>query len=111
MHLHKRYVSALAGLLFALPVWAGHSNSVDWSVTQPTMIGGTEIKPGDYVIKVEDGGTQLQVIGNRKKVVAQLPCQWTQLPQKAGSSGVYLDGNAVTEVKFEGKTSAVTFAK
>lgn len=72
------------------------------------MIGGTEIKPGDYVLRVDDGGTHVDVLG-RGKVVAQVPCQWTQLPGKAQASEVDVDGNKVTQIKIGGKTSAVSF--
>lgn len=107
---NRMYLSAFAGLLAALPVWAAHMNSVSWNVSQPTTIGGTEIKPGDYMIQIADGGSQVDVV-SRGKVVAQVPCQWTQLPTKAASSEVDVDNGQVTEVKFGGKTAAVSFGK
>ena len=100
----------LAGFLIAMPMWAAHTNTVEWNVSQPTTIGGTEIKPGDYVIRAEDGGAQLEIV-SRGKVVAQVPCQWTQLPQKAQASEVDIDGGQVTQVKFGGKTAAISFSK
>lgn len=45
------------------------------------------------------------------KVIAQVPCQWTQLSQKAVSSEVDVDNGQVTQVKFGGKTAAVSFGK
>ncbi len=109
MRLDKRQcLSVFAGLLLATPIWAAHSNSVSWTVTEPTTIGGTEIKAGDYVIKVDDGGSQLQVL-SRDKVVAQVPCQWAQLSAKAQASEVDADGGKVTQIKFAGKNSAVSF--
>lgn len=111
MRLTKRqYLSAFAGLLAALPVWAAHINSVSWNVSQPTTIGGTEMKAGDYLIQVADGGAQLEVMSHGK-VIAQVPCQWTQLSQKAVSSEVDVDNGQVTQVKFGGKTAAVSFGK
>ena len=97
-----------AGLLFAMPIWAAHSNSVSWNASEPTTMGGTQVKPGDYVIKVDDGGTQLQVLSGGK-VVAQVSCQWTQLSAKAQASEVDVDGGKVTQIKIGGKTSAVSF--
>ena len=109
MRLNKRECLGLfAGLLIAAPIWAAHTNSIAWNVSQPTTIGGTEIKPGDYVLRVDDGGTQVEVL-NRGKVVAQVPCQWTQLPGKAQASEVDVDGGKVTQIKIGGKTSAVSF--
>ena len=106
----KQCLSVFAGLLFAMPIWAAHSSSVSWNVSEPTTIGGTQIKPGDYVIRVDDGASQVEVL-NRGKVVAQVPCQWTQLSQKAQASEVDVDGGQVTQVKFGGKNSAVSFNK
>ncbi len=105
MRLNKyRYLCVFAGLLLAIPIWEAHGNSVSWTVTEATTIGGTEIKAGDYVIKVDDGGSQLQVL-SRGKVVAQL----TQLSAKAQASEVDADGGKVTQIKFAGKNSAVSF--
>jgi hypothetical protein len=109
LHLNKsQCLSVFAGLLLAMPLWAAHSNTISWSVSHPTTIGGTEVKPGQYTIQVDDGGSQLEVL-SRGKVVAQVPCQWTQLPQKAEASEVDIDGNQVTQIKIGGKTSAVSF--
>jgi hypothetical protein len=108
--LKKSYLSVLAGLLIAMPIWAAHTSSVAWNVAQPTTIGGTDVKPGDYVIRAEDGGSQLEIL-SRGKVVAQVPCQWTQLPQKAQASEVDIDGGQVTQIKFGGKTGAISFNK
>jgi hypothetical protein len=107
---NRGYISVLAGLLLAVPIWAAHTNTVEWNVSQPTTIGGTEIKPGDYVIRAEDGGAQLEIVSHGK-IVAQVPCQWTQLPQKAQASEVDIDGGQVTQVKFGGKTGAISFSK
>lgn len=104
----KQCLSLVAGLLFAIPIWAAHSNTIPWTVSQPITIGGTEIKPGGYVIKVDDGATQLQVFSGGK-VVAQVPCQWTQLSAKAQASEVDVDGGKVTQIKIAGKTSALSF--
>ena len=109
MRLNKRQcLSVFAGLLLAMPIWAAHSSAVEWNISEPTTIGGTQIKPGDYVIKVEDGDTQLEVL-SRGKVVAQVPCQWTQLSAKAQADEVDVDGGKVTQIKFGGKNSALSF--
>jgi hypothetical protein len=106
----KQCLSVLGGLLLAMPVFAGHSNTVNWNVSQPTTIGTTQIKPGDYVLRVDDGGSQLEVLSHGKSV-AQVPVQWTALTQKPSASEVDVDSGIVTEVKFGGKTSAVSFNK
>src|SRR5579871_5305951 len=57
----RKCLSLFAGLLTAAPIWAAHTNSVNWNVSSPMMIGSTEVKPGDYVLRVDDGGTQVEV--------------------------------------------------
>ena len=104
----RRRLSVFAGLLLAMPIWAAHVNTVEWTVSDPITIGGTQVKPGNYVIKVEDGGSQLEVL-SRGKVVAQVPCRWTQLSAKAQASEVDVDGGKVTQIKIGGKNSAVSF--
>ena len=84
MRLNRKSLSGLALLLAALPVWAAHSYSVMWSVAQPTTIGNTEIKAGDYELRVEEGQTQLQLVSHGK-MVAEVPCHWIQLPAKAAA--------------------------
>ena len=46
-----------------------------------TTIGGTQLKAGDYQLKVKDNATELQVTHDGK-VVAQVPVKWIQLPNK-----------------------------
>lgn len=110
LHLSKRQVlSVFAGLLLAMPIWAAHTNNVVWNVSSPITIGGTEVKPGNYVIRIDDGATQAEVLSHGK-TVAQVPVQWTQLSSKAQDTEVDEDGGKVTQIKIAGKTSAVTFS-
>lgn len=106
----RQCLSVFAGLLLAMPIWAAHTNTVSWNVSQPTTIGGTEVKPGEYVLRIDDGGSQVEVLSHGK-MVAQVPCQWTQLSGKAQASEVDVDSGQVTQVKFGGKTSALSFSK
>jgi hypothetical protein len=108
MRLNRKSLGSFALLLAALPVWAAHMYTVTWSVSQPTTLGNTEIKPGDYELRVEEGQTQLEVTSHGK-MVAKVPCHWIQLPSKATGSGVEVDNNKVTAVEFSGKTAALDF--
>ena len=111
MYLNKKQcLSVFGGLLLAMPVFAAHSNTVNWNVTQPTTIGTTQVKPGEYVLRVDDGGSQLEVV-SKGKSIAQVPVQWTELTAKPSASEVDVDSNVVTQIKFGGKTSAVSFNK
>jgi hypothetical protein len=84
----QKCLSVLAGLLIAAPIWAAHTNSISWNVSSLTTIGGTQIQPGEYVIRVDDGGTQAEIMSRAEMDV---------------------DGGKVTQIKLGGKTSAISF--
>jgi hypothetical protein len=69
-------------------------------------IGGTQIQPGQYQLKAEEGKAELQVVA-KGKVVATVPCHWTELSAKPSDSQVSTDGDKVTQVQFGGRTSAI----
>jgi hypothetical protein len=108
VRLNKRVLVSLAFALAALPVWAAHIDSIDWAPTRTMTIGGTQIPAGTYSLRAEEGKSELRVIG-KGKVVATIPCHWTQLPSKASDSQVASDGDKVTQVQFAGHASAVQF--
>jgi hypothetical protein len=103
----RYYVTALALFGLALPVWA-HTDTAHLSVTDPTMIGGTQLKAGDYRLEIKDNQTQMTVVDTTTgKTVAEVPCHWIQLPNKPDATDVVMRQNQVTEVDFGGKTQAV----
>jgi hypothetical protein len=98
-------IAAFTLLTLAAPVWA-HSRTATAISDGTTTVAGTQLKAGDYLLKVDDNASQLQVIQNGK-VVATVPVQWIQLPQKPSSTEVLLDGNKITQVDFGGDIQAV----
>jgi hypothetical protein len=106
MYILKQFLCGAAVVCLTFPVWA-HAESMDLDVSQPTMVGTTQLQPGDYILKVEDNATQIQVERDGA-VVAEVACHWTQLPQKPTTSQVLMTSDRVTEVDFRGKTEAVT---
>ena len=108
MRLNRISLGGFALLLAVLPVWGAHAYTVPWTVTQPTMVGGSEIKPGDYMIRAEEGQETMQIMSHGKMVV-EVPAHWIQLPSKAAASQVEVDSNKVTSVEFGGKTAALDF--
>jgi hypothetical protein len=109
MRLNRTSLGGFALLLAALPVWGAHVYTAMWSVTRPTMVGGSEIKPGHYMIKAEEGQSTMQIM-DHGKMVAEVPAHWIQLPSKAATSQVEMDSsNKVTSVEFDGKTAALDF--
>ena len=106
----KKLFFALALSVSALPLWAAHNFSTDWSPSQPITIGTTQIKPGAYELKAEEGKSELQVL-QRNKVIATVPIQWTKLPAKSEDSEILTDGTKVTEVEFAGRAEAAQISQ
>lgn len=100
----KHCIGGLALCAMALPLWA---HTVPLSVSQPATIQGTELQPGTYQIKVPNDGTQMKVVNSDGKVVAQVPCHWVNLQQKADDTEVVFQQNKITEIEFGGQTHAV----
>jgi hypothetical protein len=106
MHLKiSQFLCAIILVTLAVPVWARTHSTTAYS-DGTTTIAGTHLKAGDYQLKVEDNGTELQVVQGGK-LVAHVPVQWVQLPNKAKTTEVMLDNNQITEVQFGGETQAV----
>jgi hypothetical protein len=107
LHLNrKNLVLSLAFSLVALPVWAAHTYSTDWSPSQPINIGTMKVQPGQYELKAEAGKSELQVL-QKNKVIATVPIHWTTLTSKPRSSEIQTDGTKVTGVEFGGQTAAI----
>jgi hypothetical protein len=102
----KKLFISLAVSLVALPVWAAHKYSTDWSPAQPIAIGTAQIQPGQYELRAEAGKSELQVL-EKNKVIATVPIHWTTLPSKPRSSEIQTDGSKVTGVEFGGQTAAI----
>ena len=102
-----KLIGGLAVLFLALPVWAGTKTyTAEWEATQATTIGNTQINPGTYKVEAHSDQNTLEIVRDGK-VVAQTPCHWIQLPQKASETEVETNNNQITQVDFAGKTEAV----
>ena len=97
----------LAVLVIAVPIWA-RSKSVELRLTDPATIGATQLQPGAYTLKVDDGGTQVSVV-RQGKVVAEIPCHWVQLSAKPRTTEVDFTANQITEIEFGGDLQAAQF--
>ncbi len=97
----------LAVLALSAPVWA-RTKSVDLRVTDTSTIGSTQLQPGEYQLKAEEGANQVTIL-HHGKVVAEVPCHWVQLQSKANQSQVLFTSNQITEVDFGGDTQAAQF--
>ena len=101
----NQFLSLFILLTLAMPVWA-HANSTTLHSDGTITIGGTQLKAGDYQLKVEDNANDL-LVTHEGKVVAQVPVRWIQLPSKSKASQVEFHNQQVVVVAFAGKTQAV----
>lgn len=88
-----------------MPVLA-HTDSVAFHSDGTATIGETQLKQGDYELKVEDNAKNLRITQDGK-LIAQVPVHWIQLPKKSHDTEVDLTKNQVTEVEFAGSNEAV----
>jgi hypothetical protein len=103
-----KVLAAFAFSLIALPVWAAHSDSMSWQIKESTTMGSAQVKPGNYLFRAEEGQSELQLIQDGK-VIARVPCRWTQLTKKAAYSEVLTQDNQIIEVQFAGRREAIQF--
>jgi hypothetical protein len=73
-------------------------------------IGTTQVQPGEYELKAEEGESKLTVV-QQMKVVATVPIQWTTLPNKSQGTQIIADGSKVTEVHFGGTAASATISQ
>ncbi|MGA8872331.1 MAG: hypothetical protein WB460_14385 [Candidatus Acidiferrales bacterium] len=108
----KQFLGGLAILVFALAVWArpDKTYTAEWSTSQATMIGHTQINPGTYKVEARENQNTLDIVRDGK-VVAQTPCHWVQLPKKAEDTEVDTNHNQIVKVEFSGKTEAIRVGK
>jgi len=102
----KQFLGAAALVALAFPVW-GRTATVTFDSDGTATIGQTQLKAGEYQLKVKENATQLEVTTQDGKVVTEVPVTWIQLQKKPDNTSVVMDQNRVVEVDFGGKTQAV----
>jgi hypothetical protein len=104
--MRTRFIPALAIVLFALPAFAGSSNSANFTATEPITVGTNQLKPGAYTFQVTEGQNEVEIL-QKGKVIAKTPCHWVKLAAKPAESEVDTDSGKVTEISFRGNEQAV----
>jgi hypothetical protein len=100
----KQFLGTAALIALAFPVW-GRTASIPLHSDGTTTIGQTQLKTGDYELRVKDNATQVQVTKDGK-VVAEAPITWIQLQRKPANTEVVMNQNRIVEMDFGGKTQA-----
>jgi|SRR5579864_57941 hypothetical protein len=105
----------LAILALAMPL-AARSNGKDSKskasatveLVKDAVIGGKPVKAGTYEVKANETKLTLSHDG---KVVAESPIEWKDEQAKSTYSAIVVDGGAVKEVHFSGKTRYVQISE
>jgi hypothetical protein len=109
LRVRSRLIAAVVATGMSLPVWvtaAPDSMRKTIHIGSSATVAGKPLTEGDYDLVVS--GNQAK-FSNKGKVVAEVPCTWKTLPNKADHDVVMMDGSAVTEIEFQGKTQAIDF--
>src|ERR1700683_1154224 len=109
MQRFSRLAAIIAVLIFSIPFISSTSLAKDTKgsmkasiyVSNTVMLGGKELKPGDYQFVAD--GTNLKV-SRDGKVITQATIQWQDGQAKAGNNSLVVEGNQVKEIRFSGKT-------
>jgi hypothetical protein len=100
-----------AALLLASSAFAG--TKANLALPYPTVVNGTQLKPGDYKLEWEGAGPNVEVSVIRgKNVVAKIPARVVDLPSASANNAAVTNKNsdgtiALTGARFEGKKFAL----
>lgn len=100
-----------AVFLLALSAWAENKGSLQ--LQHPTNVAGKTLATGDYVVRWEGKGDQVELkIYKGKNVVASIPARVIQLSSPADYNSAVVstggDGSAsLSEIRFSGKKMAL----
>jgi hypothetical protein len=101
----KSLVLGLA-LLLASSAFAATKGSLHLS--NPTTVNGTSLKPGDYSLRWDGTGPNVDVnIMQGKTVVAKVPARVVDLSTPAAYDAALISQGTLTGARFEGKKIAL----
>jgi hypothetical protein len=96
-------IAVVLTLALALPAVADtYKRSL--TLNDPAKLGGTELKPGDYMLQFD--GAKI-VLKQGKKVIAEAAAEWVETKNSAGANTVVIDKGSITEVRIEGKKKVI----
>jgi hypothetical protein len=109
-HVAKSVVLALA-VLVATSAFAGN-NKGSLHLGQPAQVNGQEVPAGDYQLRWEGTGSNVEVsFMQGKKVVTKAPAKLVELKSAFGNDASVIDRGSstpsLTEVRFAGKKYAL----
>jgi len=94
------FCSATVGLAVAMA-----ASSYDLSLSSPTTVAGTELKPGDYKVQVADG----KVMFKSGKTMVEVPGTVQTTGQKYPYTAIETSGSKLKEIHLGGTKTKVVF--
>lgn len=95
---------------------AGTTHKGTFSISDPVQVSGKQLPAGEYVIKWDGAGPDVQAsITQNGKVVATVPAKVVELPEKSYRSTTEVQNGAsgngtLSQVHFSGKKYALDFS-
>jgi hypothetical protein len=109
-HVGARLLTVMAITAMAVPMWAKSASPRAVSATvyfdSTAKVGSRTLSAGTYKVIAEGSQAKFERDG---KIVAEVPCTWKTLPNKAATDEFVMDHNQLTEIQVQGKTQAVEF--
>ena len=114
----KQLVAVLSGAVLTMVLSAGaFAGTVSKTVTfeNPSQVGSTTLKPGDYKVTYDDSSANPEVkFMKGKQTVATVPAQVKKLDSKTNSTSLVWNTQGSTpvlqEIHFGGSTQAVVLS-
>ena len=96
--------------LMAAPSWSKTNTKDSIKATinlySPAQVMNKDLAPGTYTVIAEGNEAKFEKDG---KIVAQVPCTFKALSQKAPQDDFLLNHNQLTEIDVSGKMQAIAF--
>ena len=109
MHASRVCKSFLLGFTLLLAAGAFAANKGPLQITDPTAVGGKQLKPGDYTVTWDGDGPNVQLnIMKGNKVVTTVPAHVMAVDHSPASNSVVATQNpdgskSLSEIRFSGK--------
>jgi len=115
MKTSRIFKSAFLMLLLAATAFAANKGPLQ--ITDPVSVGGTQLKPGDYTVKWDGDGPNVQLnIMKGSKTVTTVPAHVVTADQAAPSNSMVAQQNGdgsktLSEIRFSGKKYSLQIAE
>lgn len=96
-------LAVILGLALAIPAMA---DTISKGITlyNPTKLGGTELKAGDYWLLFDGAKVTIK---KGKKVVAEAKAEWVEMKTASQGDAIIVDNGAISEIRIGGRKRVI----